>query len=303
MWRSTAVRRRTLDPGSAIGCESVGRLRRLREFLERLAGAGDQRRRDRRRDLRHRNVNAIRPRRQHVVEDARRFLRPVVPRGRFEIRHAGMIVDVADEQHRDRALVLRRQRLAPHRRRLGRDDAVEGAVRIALARLVIEREDDLAFHVAVVVVVAEVRRADAEAHEGHLAGRVAARAVAMGIEVLARAQVSRGGVGRDEVERAALAERRGHQVVRLEVRVVRAGRLQAHALEPRSDEVGGRAILFRVGQPSAHRIAGEKEEIGAEILLADRFVLRRASLGARRSVSAAAVSAATTSSLRVMAGL
>ena len=70
------------------------------QLVERLAGAGDQRRRDRRRDLRDRNVDAIRPRRERVVENPRRLLRPVVARRRLEVRRARMIVHVADEQHR-----------------------------------------------------------------------------------------------------------------------------------------------------------------------------------------------------------
>ena len=70
----------------------------------------------------------------------------------------------------------------------------------------------------------------------------------------------------------------GHEVIRLKVRPVRPGPFQSEALEPRPDVVGGRAILFRVGQPAAHGIAGEEEEIRTEIFLADRFVLRRALL-------------------------
>ena len=45
-----------------------------------------------------------------------------------------------------------------------------------------------------------------------------------------------------------------------------------------ADEVGGGAILFGVGQAAAHRVAGEKEQIGAQVVLADRIVLRRALL-------------------------
>ena len=48
---------------------------------------------------------------------------------------------------------LRRERLAPLRGRFGGDDAFERAVRIALAGLVIEHQHDLAFDVALVVVV------------------------------------------------------------------------------------------------------------------------------------------------------
>src|SRR4029077_20534097 len=77
------------------------------------------------------------------------------------------------------------------------------------------------------------------------------------------------------VERRRLPERGGHQVVRLEIRVAWRRRLQSHPLEPRPDEVGGGTVLLRISQPAAQRVAGQEEQIRAQILLADRVVLRR----------------------------
>ena len=96
-----------------------------------------------------------------------------------------MVVHVGHEQHGQRAFFLRRQRFAPRCRPLRGDDAVERAVRIALARLVIEREDDLAFHVSGVVVVRKRRRADAESDECDLSRHAAAGAEPGRIEFLA----------------------------------------------------------------------------------------------------------------------
>ena len=75
----------------------------------------------------------------------------------------GMIVDVGHEEHADRALLLRRQHLLDWHGSFGRDDAVERAVRVALARLVLEDEGDASLRAVAVVVVAELRRVDAEA--------------------------------------------------------------------------------------------------------------------------------------------
>src|SRR5258707_1217004 len=109
----------------------------------------------------------LRPGRQRVIEDARRLVGPVGARGGVEVRGSGMVVDIADEQDGQRSFLLRREGLAPRRGEFGRHDPVERTVRIALARLVIEREDDLSLHVAVVVVVLQVRRTDSEADEDH----------------------------------------------------------------------------------------------------------------------------------------
>ena len=262
--------------------EAARRLGGPRQLLERFPRAGDERCGEGGRNLRDRNVDAVGPRRQRINKDARGRFGPDVARRRLEVRRARMVVHVADEQHRARPLLLRREHPPPQRRPLGRHDAVEWAVRIALARLVVEREHDPAPHVAVVVVVLQPRRRDAEAGEHDVAGRAAARADALRVEILTRPQMAAGAVRHDDVERVAVAERRGHQVVPLEVRIVRRGRLQTHALEPRADEIGGGAVLLGVGQPSAQRVAREKEQIGAQIVLPDRVVLRRERRGGDR---------------------
>ena len=64
-----------------------------------------------------------------------------------------MIVDVAHEQDADGALFLRGQRLAPCRSRFGGDDALERALRIAFAGLVIEDHHDGAADAVLVVVM------------------------------------------------------------------------------------------------------------------------------------------------------
>ena len=75
-------------------------------------------------------------------------------------------------------------------------------------------------HVAAVIVVAELRRADAEAGEHDRARRACPlRAEAVRIELLADAQLrAAGAVAAGDLERVdrRVAERRRHQVVRLE---------------------------------------------------------------------------------------
>jgi len=97
------------------------------------------------------------------------------------------------------------------------------------------------------------------------------------VEFLPRAEAPLDAVARADLEpvQSRVAERRRHQVIRLEERAVRAGAFQSQALEPRSDVVGRDAVLFSVGEPPAQRIAREKEEIRAQIFLADRSVVRR----------------------------
>ena len=132
-----------------------------------LPGAGDERRRQRRRNLRHRNANAIGPRRRACSSECA-AASPASSCAPSASKFAGarMVVHVADEQHRR----PRPCSCAASALRHGVDGSdvttpSNGLFAIALARLVIEREDDLAFHVAVVVVVLQVRRADAEADE------------------------------------------------------------------------------------------------------------------------------------------
>src|SRR5207249_9739340 len=106
------------------------------------------------------------------------------------------------------AFFLRRERLAPRRRPLGGDDAIERTVGIAFARLMIEDEDDLAFHVAVVVVVRQRRSADPETGENDWPSGVACGAEAEREELLALTQVSGCIIGDDDVERVAVGEGR-----------------------------------------------------------------------------------------------
>src|SRR5262245_49168803 len=112
-----------------------------------------------------------------------------------------MIVYVGHEEHRDGALLLRRERLSPRSRPLRRDHAVERAVRIALARLVIKGEHDVALHVAPVIVVPERRRANAEAGERDGSAHASSRAETMRIELLADGQLPRETRAIDHVER------------------------------------------------------------------------------------------------------
>src|SRR5262249_14008276 len=154
-------------------------------------------------------------------------------------------------------------------------DAVERAVGIALARLVVEREDDLAFDVAGVVVVRERRRADAEADEDDRRADAPARAEAMRIELDAEPQLPGAGVAAPDLGRVPGGNRRGPQVVGLEVRAGGGG-LQPRALEARPDVVAGRAVLVGVREPPFHGVAREKKQVGAELVLPDGLVLRRA---------------------------
>src|SRR5438876_97109 len=89
---------------------------------------------------------------------------------------------------------------------------------------------DFARSSSVRFVVLETRRVDAEADERERARRAAAGAEALWIELLADVIVTRGAVT-GYVERVAVSERRGHQVVGLEKRIAGTCRLQSHALE------------------------------------------------------------------------
>jgi len=125
--------------------EATRRLGRFREVVERPARPGNERPGERRRNLDDGNPDAIRPRRERVIGNARRRVGPVRARACFEALRAGMIVHVAHEQHGGRALRLRGERLAPGGGCLGCDEAVERAVGIALPRLMIERSTALPF--------------------------------------------------------------------------------------------------------------------------------------------------------------
>ena len=167
------------------GRDTAGRFCFLREFVERRTGLRHQRSRQRRRDLNRGNANAIGPRGQHVALDARRLGGPEVARGLLEVGRIRMVVHVADEHNADGAFLLRRQRLAPGGRGFGGHHAFKGAVRIALARFVIEHHHDRTAHGVLVIVVVPLRRHDAEAGKHHPSRRDAAAAEPLGIEVLA----------------------------------------------------------------------------------------------------------------------
>ena len=103
-----------------------------------------------------------------------------------------MIVDIGDEQDADGAGLLRRQHLAERHGGFGGDHAVERARRVALARLVVEHQHDLALQrVAGVVVVRQARRGDAEAGKHQPALHAAAGAEAMRIVILSSLQLQR----------------------------------------------------------------------------------------------------------------
>ncbi len=189
-----------------------------------------------------------------------------------------MVMHVGDEEDGRRSLLLRGKRLSPRHGRLRGHHAVKRAVRIVFARLVIERQHDLALQVACVVVVLQVRRADAEADKHGVARGAAARAEPMRIELLPAAQASRSSVPDDDFERVAVAERRGHEVVGLEVRITRPSRGEARTFEARADVIRCGAVLVGVGKPSAHRVAGEKKQVGAQLFLKNRIVLWRTGL-------------------------
>jgi hypothetical protein len=61
--------------------------------------------------------------------------------------------------------------------------------------------------------------------------------------------------------------------------------LQPRALESRADVIAGEAILIGIGEPPAHRVAGEEEQIGAKIALRDRLVAGRFLLRGERTPS------------------
>jgi hypothetical protein len=185
-----------------------------------------------------------------------------------------VVVHVRDEEDADGPPLLGGQRLADRVGGLAGDDAVERALRIVLARLVVEDQDDLALHVQVaVVVVSEVGRRDAEAGEEELALDLAraGRAEGQGEESLtdrhlhrlADGQMIRGTqAGRDQVEAAV-------------ERPAGLDRLEAQPLEPRGDERRGQVVLGRRGQPAAEAVPGEEEEVGLHVPLADRVVAGR----------------------------
>ena len=88
-------------------------------------------------------------------------------------------------------LLLGRSHLAPQRRGFRSHHAVERAVRVALAGLMVERQDDLALHVAAVIVMLEMRRADPESDEHQRRAGLTAGADPLRIELLADREMAR----------------------------------------------------------------------------------------------------------------
>ena len=107
----------------------------------------EQRLGERRRNLRRGDPDLLHPALELKRADARLLRGPEIARDTRAVPAVLMIVDVAHEQDRDRSARLRRERLVQRVGGLRRDDAVEDAVRIGLARLVVDRDDDLPFHV------------------------------------------------------------------------------------------------------------------------------------------------------------
>src|SRR6266545_5064695 len=90
-------------------------------------------------------------------------------------------------------------------------------------------------------------------------------------------------VGRDP-HLVARGQRRRDHLEGVEERVAGTGGLQAEPLEAGFDEIGGKAILGRVDEAPAHVVAGQKEDVGPHLFLADRLILRGPLLAVQRSV-------------------
>ena len=212
----------------------------------------------------------------------RRLCRPHVARGLIEVHRPRVVVHVAHEQHADGAFLLRGQRLAPRRREFGRHHPFKRTLRVAFARLVVEHERDLPLQIPAVVVVLPLRRRDAEPGEHDVAGRAAAGAEALRVELLAVFEPPGDAARAAHLERVALAQSRRHERVVLEVRAVGARRLQSGPFEARADVVGRGQVLDGVGEAAAHGVAGQEKQVGTQLLLPDRFVLRRSLLRRER---------------------
>ena len=121
-----------------------------------------------------------------------------------------------------------------------------------------------------------IRRGDAEARERHRRAHLPGAAESLRIEILAGLELARAAVGAPSTSSKRLPSPSvaDHQVVVVEVAAV-GHRLEAGALEPRPDVVSRDAVLVGVGQPAAHRVAGEEEQVGAQVGLRDRLDHRR----------------------------
>jgi hypothetical protein len=265
-----ADRQRDLRPRNrqrSVGTRCLGRPRQL---LERAVGAADQNRGERRRNLHRRNPNLVDVVRKKELLDPRRLRRPIRLRGRLEVRHAGMVVDVGDEQNADRAVFLRREHFTERHGGFGGHQPVERAGHIALARLVVEDQRNLSLHpLAAVVVIGKRRRGDAEAGEDHRTCHARAGAEPQRIVVLTRLSSSRDLIRVSHLQRIVGSDRRNLQVEALKERPVRSGRHQTEPLEPRLDELGRERVSGRADEPALRQIVREEVQVGLQILFPD----------------------------------
>ena len=171
------------------------------------------------------------------------------------------------------------RRLAPRCRGLARDDAVERALGVVLARLVVEDQDDLAPHVQISVIV--VPGSGALMPKPTKTSRPAACRSPGGLKrqgnkllagVKPRLPVSL------EPQAAGRAEGRRHEVEALEVRPVGPDSLESEPLEPRGDELGGQVVLGGRGQSAAEPVTRQEEQVGLHVPLADRIIPGRGRL-------------------------
>ncbi len=124
------------------------------------------------------------------------------------------------------------QRLAERRRGLAHDHAVERALGIVLARLVVKHQDDLARYIQVsIIVVSQLGGDDAITGEGQLASDTRRCAEREGEKILPGVETQCHAVT-VKLQMVGWADRRRPKLERLEVRPVGADRLQAHPLEP-----------------------------------------------------------------------
>jgi len=268
---------RQLHAGQRHRRHAACALGRLRQRQQRLPRAGHQLLGDSSRHLHHRNAHALGPREQRVALDAQRLGRPVRRGLRREIRGAAhRVVHVFHHHEAHGALLLRRQRLAQQLPGLGTHHAVEHAARVVHARLAVEHERDAPAHGRAVVVVRALGRHDAEAGKHQSGLHLGAAADAVRIGVLPLPQMRHHAVGPVHRDGVALTQRGGHQLIGLQIAALRTAGRQPQPLEARLHPLGRQQVLLRGGQPALHLVGGQKEQIGAQVVLSDRLDLRRA---------------------------
>src|SRR5437870_4328684 len=103
--------------------------------------------------------------------------------------------------------------VSAERARSSNDLPVPATSDCALAGLVTERQHELAFDVAVVVVVLQVRGDDTESDEHDRPRRASARTESLRVELLPDGEMARRILARNDVQsvRGRVAERGGHQ--------------------------------------------------------------------------------------------